>query len=108
MASAYKMTSTIALYAVTRIIPIHLLTEERAILYETNEVNEVMRDATRSHTIERWQKEWTETTENRAQTLMGHGCFMKDLNRIQKTDSNVCIYYPEIDNAKHTLFECTI
>lgn len=56
-ANAYRTTSTKTIYVVMEINPIHLLKEERAILYETNEVNEVMRDGAESQTIGRWQRE---------------------------------------------------
>lgn len=60
---AYRRTTTKTLYAMTVTIPILILMEEWAILYETNQVNEVLREAARSQTIERWQRECIEKTE---------------------------------------------
>lgn len=131
VASTYKTASTKALHIVTGIIPIHLLAEERAILYVKVEINERVRKEVRRQTMEKWQNEWYGTTdlaqwtktlipdvlrwakcEHRqteyflTQILTGHGCFMSYLMEIGKRGNDTCMYCPDSDDSNHTLFTC--
>jgi hypothetical protein len=105
----YRTISNEAVMVITSVIPLHLLIEERKLLFSHAGTDSHDQVAGRERTLERWQTEWTSSVKGSwtrrliadvrpwfgrkvkgqigyhlTQCLSGHGCFMEYLMRIGK------------------------
>ena len=128
---AYRTVSAVAVQALSSMIPIDLLIQERATMpVSSGKVTAEQREAT----IRKWSLRWKDENNTKAlwtrslipdlelwigrkhgeigyavaQCLTGHGCFRSYLHKMKIRESPRCIYDDnDNDTAEHTLFECT-
>lgn len=134
IASAYCTVSNAAIMVVAGIVPIHILTEERAEV-ERDRRNGIQigiaKQEARTRAMARWKREWDETSNGRwthrlipdvqgwmkmkrrsmgyhtTQFLTGHGCLNAYLYRFKKRRDGEFMYCGHAqDDVEHTFFEC--
>lgn len=125
VSSGYRTISTAAVGVIAGIAPIDLLALERKEKYEGINAVEARRNL-----ICRWQTRWDQEDKGQwtkklipniedwicrpygevdyflTQALSGHGCYRKYLFERNRADSPECKYCHDIDDVKHTLFDC--
>lgn len=125
ISSAYRTISAEGVGVIAGVPPIELLVEERVQRYYG-----AGKTAARDRLYERWQEKWAtvmhaewtrrlipnvrkwverpwgDTDYYITQALSGHGCFRNYLYNRRRTNTNVCDYCGELDDAEHTLFAC--
>lgn len=132
VACAYRTVSLAALQVITGITPIDLMVQERTFMHEhRQEDRKAVTRVTKLNTERAWQNRWENTVEKAqwtkrlignikdwvscnhrkvdyflTQALTAHGAYRAFAKRIQKDDSDDCIYCGETDTAEHTLFQC--
>lgn len=123
--SAYRTISTAAVFVLACIPPIDIMALERKEKYEG-----VNKTDSRRNVLARWQSRWEQEETGRwtyelipdiekwinrpcdevdyflTQALSGHGCFRKYLYEKNRADSSECRYCNQVDDVRHTLFEC--
>lgn len=127
---AYRTVSFEAVTLLAAMPPIMLLAKERTAVQNANNKSQALQDARRG-TMVTWQQNWENAVKGRwtytlirdvekwvnrrygetdyflTQALTNHGCFNAYLHKIKKAASPKCsMCDAEIDDAKHTLFEC--
>lgn len=124
--SAYRTISTDGVGVLARIPPRELQIIERREKYTG-----VGSTIARNNLMVKWQEKWDSSSKARwthflipdievwinqchgevdyyvIQALSGHGCFNKYLHKFRRSETAVCLYCSEEDDAKHTLFICS-
>ncbi|XP_030753937.1 uncharacterized protein LOC115880792 [Sitophilus oryzae] len=120
---AYKTISAKAVGVIAAILPIDLLINERANIYNGQD-----RATARNSPMANWQGRWRTITKGRwthriitnisnwqnrrygevdyylTQALSGYGCFNAFLYKRKRSNTEICKYCEAIDDAEHMLF----